>query len=74
MAKLCEILCEQSSALQAGDCWLDDKDLGVQVGRAKHESPVLAGSNEGQRETGLYQQEPGPQMEGNDSSPSLGTC
>lgn len=30
-----------------GTDWLNDKGLGVQVGRAKHESPVLAGSHEG---------------------------
>lgn len=29
-----------------GTDWLDDKELGVQVARAKPESPVLASNNE----------------------------
>lgn len=35
-----------------GPGWLDDKGLGVQVGRAEHESPVLAAAMKGNRRLG----------------------
>lgn len=59
--------------LEMGIDWLDDKDLGVQVGKLSMSPQCSLAAMEGNK-TGLFQQEPGPETEGNDSSPSLSTC